>query len=231
MVSKVSSKTKEVDGYRLTFDSEWTSHLESREHWDVYWVQAYLVHELTAYEDRLLEIGVGTGFLSNYLRSRGWSVKTVDIDENKKPDIVSDASSFDFSGNRFSAVLAFEVFEHMPFPLFKKTIKNIALHEPDLFLFSLPRSVRKLASFRLQMAKAPVFETRFDWPKRKVLEKNHFWEIKAWGKADSRVLEGKLRGLVPMKEVMAVFNEQRYCVEAVRREGRIQFFKAYRNGR
>ena len=228
-MSKVDTKIKEVDGYSLSFDSEWTSHLESKEHWGFYWVQAWLVHELTKPEDRLLEIGVGTGFLSNYLRARGRAVVTVDIDGDKSPDIVSDASSYDFSAEKFAAILAFEVFEHMPFPLFKRTVQNISFQKPASFLFSIPWSVRSIGSIKLKFPKTPVVEARVDIPKKKIFTKNHFWELKKRGNAAPEVLDGSVKGLVSIKDVLAVFEEQDYSVEPVHREGRIQFFKASRN--
>ena len=224
-----TKKSKEVDGYRLSFDSDWTARLESKEHWGFYWNQAWLVHELTCPEDRLLEIGVGTGFLSNYLRSRGWSVETVDIDEDKYPDIVSDASSYDFYSCNFSVVLAFEVFEHIPFPLFKRTVQNIASQQPSRFLFSLPWSVRNAGWVEIKIPKVKKLRVGLDIPKRKVLTKNHFWELKRKGRASQGVLEGSSKGLVSVGDVVDVFGDCGYSVEPIHREGRIQFFEAHRN--
>lgn len=222
-------KSKEVDGYHLTFDSEWTSRLESKEHWGYYWNQAWLVQELTDPEDRLLEIGVGTGFLSNYLRSRGWSIETIDIDEDKNPDIVSDASSYDFSSSSFAAVLAFEVFEHMPFPLFKRTIQNVASRNPSRFIFSLPWSVRNAGQLELKVPKVKTLRMRLDLPKREVLTKNHFWELKSKGKASQGVLEGSCKGLASVGDIADVFKEHNYSLELVHRERRIQFFEAHKS--
>lgn len=154
---------------------------------------------------------------------------TVDIDEDKKPDIVSDASSCDFSVEDLSVVLAFEVFEHLPFPLFKRTIQNIAFQKPTSFLLSLPWSVRNIASIKLKVPKCPVFEARLDIPKKKIFTKNHFWELKGRGETAPEVLDGSAKGMVSIKDVRAVFEGQNYIVEPVHREGRIQFFKAYRN--
>jgi len=228
-MGNADSKIKEVDGYRLSFDSQWTSQLESKEHWGFYWHQAWLVNELTRPEDRLLEIGVGTGFLSNYLKNRGRSVTTVDIDEDKNPDIVSDVSSYDFSAEEFSVVMAFEVFEHMPFPLFKRAVQNTASQKPKVFLFSVPWSVRNIGVVKIKIPKVRAFEARLDIPKKKIFTKNHFWELKGGGKTAPNVLDGVEKGLVSMRDLVAVFDDQRYSVEPVHREGRIQFFKAYPN--
>ena len=44
--------------------------------------------------DSLIEVGIGTGFNSNYLKGKNIDVLTVDVDENKSPDIVADAVNF-----------------------------------------------------------------------------------------------------------------------------------------
>lgn len=63
----------------------------------------------------VLEIGVGNGMVSNYLKNRGIDVTTCDFDETLKPDIVSDIRDIKSEDEKFDVVLASEILEHIPF--------------------------------------------------------------------------------------------------------------------
>ena len=53
------------------FSSKWINQLESEEHWLSYWYQLKLMSKEVKPNDNLIEIGIGTGFTSNYLISKG----------------------------------------------------------------------------------------------------------------------------------------------------------------
>ena len=42
-----------------------------------------LRHERNVVSDRIAEIGVGSGFIYNYLKSKGFNIKSIDIDPDK----------------------------------------------------------------------------------------------------------------------------------------------------
>ena len=90
--------------------------------------------------DALIEIGIGSGFTSNYLRSKNINVLTVDIDEQKLPDVVSDATKF-IPDKNYDHFCAFEVFEHMKFDEM-----NIVLKTQSIFYF--PLQIRNLYLFQ-----------------------------------------------------------------------------------
>jgi uncharacterized UPF0146 family protein len=73
-------------------------------------------------KDTILEIGIGTSFTANYLKSKRFSVTTFDIDEEKKPDIVGNIVKYNWDTINFDHILAFEVFEHIPFAEFKQAL-------------------------------------------------------------------------------------------------------------
>lgn len=88
-----------------------------------YWHQA---DELRAFSPKKsLEIGVGNGFLSGYLRSRGLDVTTLDVDPALKPDVTGSVLSMPFSDGSFDAVGCFEVLEHLPYDDFPKALSEI----------------------------------------------------------------------------------------------------------
>ena len=65
------------------YSSDWINKLESKEHWLSYWHQIKLMLESLEPHDSVIELGIGSGFTSNYLRSKNIDVLTVDIDKKK----------------------------------------------------------------------------------------------------------------------------------------------------
>ena len=108
-----------------------------REHWLSYWYQLKLMSKEVKPNDNLIEIGIGTGFTSNYLISKGVNVLKVDIDSEKSPDVVSDASSF-IPDRQYDHLCAFEVFEHMDFEEMIKVIENLKSYINKNIFISLP---------------------------------------------------------------------------------------------
>lgn len=219
---------KAVDGFELTFSSDWIHQLESQQHWIYYWHQANLVWKEVPKSSKLLEIGVGTGFLSNYLKGQGWSVKTLDIDEGKNPDIIGDASTYEFDKVRPDAVLAFEIFEHLPFPLFARTVENIGKSTAQSVIFSIPWAARPIFSLSIKLPK--IKEKHFSVLLRRniVTESNHHWELHSNPKGNEAVAKGGRKGTVSLSAVKSVFESSGFDVELCGMEQRIQFAIARR---
>jgi len=158
------------------FDSAWIHKLESEDHWRLYWQQQKLMEGFVKPGDDVLEIGVGTGFTANYLKSRGVHVTTLDIDADKQPDIVASVVDYEWP-DRYKAILAFQVFEYIPFEYFKKTLTKLQKQCEYLF-FSVPVNEKALLRLSFKLAgvnKAKSLEVTI--PKNKITSKHHFWEI------------------------------------------------------
>lgn len=96
---------------------------DSKQRWMSYWIQ---INELRKLKPRsILEIGIGNGLVSHYLRQRGFDITTMDIDERLKPDIVGSVLSIPFSSDSFEVVACFEVLEHLPYGDFLTALKEI----------------------------------------------------------------------------------------------------------
>lgn len=119
-------KKKIIDGEEVCFSSDWIHNLESDLHFSWYWNQADLVYTHCSREQNIVEISVGTNLLSDLLKRRGWKVRTIDIDKEKKPDFCVSAADFDYAAKKIDVVLAFEVFEHIPFATFETLVKNLS---------------------------------------------------------------------------------------------------------
>ncbi len=164
------------------YNSEWTKKLEARRHWEYYWQQQKLMENyLATGRKHLLEIGVGSGFTANYLRSKGHTVTTLDIDATKNPDIVADLRNFT-STEQYDAVLAFEVFEHMPFEVFESAARRFSEYVSGRAFVSLPRQCRTLFSTNFYL---PILGERSLWvgaPRLKIKIPAHHWEVGHAGK-------------------------------------------------
>ncbi len=165
-----------VNGVSYKYSSEWIHRLESQEHWELYWHQQKLMNGRITPGDTFLEIGVGSGFTANYLRSKGMDVTTIDINENKNPDIVANVVSYSFS-QQYDHVLAFEVFEHIPFEEFAASLKKIRKICRKSLFFSVPRNEKILFSAELLLPLLGKKSVTISKLRGKIREPHHFWEV------------------------------------------------------
>lgn len=76
----------------------------------------------------ILEIGIGNGFVSSFLKSCDYKVTTFDINPNLNPDVVGSITELDkfFKDKQFDVILCAEVLEHIPFTYFVSSLKKIS---------------------------------------------------------------------------------------------------------
>lgn len=145
-------------------------------HWRYYWQQQNLIYDFLKKEDKILEIGVGTKFTSNYLKSKEYNVTSIDIDAIKKPDIVADITNYKFD-EHFDHILAFEVFEHLPFNDFLIAVNNLSkICNKNLFI-SLPRNEKVWFRLSVNFKIFKISNFQISTVRNKILSKYHFWEI------------------------------------------------------
>ena len=168
-------KTETVDGIVYKYSSDWIYKLEVPEHWLLYWNQVNLINKYHEKNDTILEIGVGSGFTANYLKSKNISVTTFDIDEEKKPDITGNIVTHKFD-KRYDMVMAFEVFEHIPFEKFSEILTNLKVVCNKYIILSIPRNEKTWLEIKVR---TPLFKWSFRIKtlRHKLTTENHFWEI------------------------------------------------------
>lgn len=72
-----TSAKKKKGFYQLSYDSP--------DRFLSYWHQ---INEICSLEpDKVLEIGIGNGFVAKYIKDRGFNMTTMDIKEDLEPDI------------------------------------------------------------------------------------------------------------------------------------------------
>lgn len=88
-------------------------------------------------------LSVGSGgdindLLGKYAQTQGFRVTTIDIDPNRKPDLVGDICSYDFKENKFDVVVMGEVLEHLHSPQSGLDVIHGVLKPGGILLLSTP---------------------------------------------------------------------------------------------
>jgi SAM-dependent methyltransferase len=143
---------------------------------------AHQIHDIHRLKPaNILEIGIGNGFTSSFLKRAGFDVVTVDINAALEPDICSPIAGLvpHLKGRYFDLVVCCEVLEHMPFENFETNIEVFRAAGSRLYL-TLPnyKRVFGLGGFlRLPKLSPTIFGAQIELGIRKPLDKEHFWEV------------------------------------------------------
>jgi len=159
-----------------TYSADWIHKHEDIYHWNLYWHQLDLIRSRLKEGDRILEIGVGTKFTANLLKSKGYEVVTMDIDADKNPDIVANIVEDELK-EEFDYVLAFEVFEHIPFEDFTMVLDKIKRICRKGLLISVPRNEKHWLKMSVELPGRKTYGFRIATLRKKIISKLHHWEI------------------------------------------------------
>lgn len=133
----------------------------------------------------VLEVGVGTKFLTRYLSERGIKVTSIDIDQKLKPDYVGSVLEMPFKKDEFDVVVGFQVLEHLPFKDFPNAIGEMFRVCNNFAVISLPDNGRsypmhfkfpKLGEFKF-LLEPNVLRIKHQFNSRT----GHYWEINKIG--------------------------------------------------
>jgi len=109
---------------------------DSKERFCSYWHQ---INEVLSFApEKVLEVGIGNGFVSNYIKNRGIKVITLDIDKRLNPDVVGTVLELPFSNASFDVVTCCEVLEHLPYKDFRKALSEMFRVSKSRTIVSLP---------------------------------------------------------------------------------------------
>ncbi|MFH1674146.1 MAG: methyltransferase domain-containing protein [Pseudomonadota bacterium] len=157
---------------------------------------------------KMLEIGIGNGLVSKYLKERGIKVTTLDIDERLNPDVAGSVLQAPFHDGSFDVVTCYEVLEHLPYDEFAIAIKEISRVAQKYVILSLP-DVTTVYRFNIELPRVKpikkLIKHPFPRPARHVFDGEHYWEIGKAGYPLTRIeLDIKRTGL-NIKKTYRVF--------------------------
>ncbi len=147
-----------------------------------YWHQIY---EITALEPQsILEVGIGNGLTSHYLKQRGLNTTTIDIDAQLRPDISGSILDLPFQDNSFDVVACFEVLEHISYEKLPQVLSELHRISCRYVILSLP-DCSKVYPLYVQIPKLGTLKRLVPLPRLKPIrhrfDGEHYWEI---GKAE-----------------------------------------------
>jgi|SRR3989338_1086980 len=155
--------------------------LKSYDHkhrWMSYW---YQIREIfTMNPAKILEVGVGNRFLYDYLKKAGKDITSVDINSERRPDVVGSVVDLPFDDNSFDAVLCFQVLEHLPFDNFHKALIEMRRVSSRYVFLSLPHwgytfywifKVPLIKQISVFLKFHGVLKNKFEF------DGEHYWEI------------------------------------------------------
>jgi hypothetical protein len=156
--------------------------------WTSYWHQIQTIRRCAP--RKVLEVGVGSGVLSWYMREKlKIELTTVDIDPALRPDILSDVRELGqhLQPRSFDLVCAFQVLEHLPFDQFELALAQLAAMSRNYVVITLPNNGRtfqlRLDIWRLQLAFGRKIGWRRDWR----FDGEHYWEVGTIGHSPREV--------------------------------------------
>ncbi len=142
-----------------------------------YWHQ---IHEvLSRCPESVLEIGIGNGFVKNYLTNMNLSIMTLDIDPDLHPDIISSVTNIPLSDNSIEIITCCEVLEHLPFEDFGRALREIYRVCKKYAVISLP-DVRRVYRIEFRIPKVTIVQKLVPLPyipQPHHFDGEHHWEI------------------------------------------------------
>ena len=133
---------------------------------------------------RILEIGPGNNIVNGILRGMGYEVETIDIDARVNPNhigSVNDKKITDKLAGRFDLILACQIFEHLQYEDFLKTLNSSREVAPTMIM-SLPYTEinSKFFQFSLKIPglKKISFASKIIYkPIKHKFNGEHYWEM------------------------------------------------------
>ena len=117
-------------------------------------------HVLVMNPRTVLIVGVGDHLVSDFLKRKGLSVKTLDNDPFLQPDYLRDIRQSLTINEDFDVVLASEIFEHFRFSQFESALKNLKPVAGNFLVISLPYPTVRLFPPRPKYGKVVSCEGR-----------------------------------------------------------------------
>ncbi len=151
---------------------------DSKQRFCSYWHQ---INEIISLKpNNILEIGIGNGFATRYLRDKELNVTTLDIAHELRPDVAGSVLAIPFKNGSFDVVACCEVLEHLPYSEFPKALKEIHRVSRKHVVLSLP-DVTTVYRINIEFPRIrPIkrlINHPFHRPAQHAFDRYHYWEI------------------------------------------------------
>jgi ubiquinone/menaquinone biosynthesis C-methylase UbiE len=160
-----------------------------KERFSSYWHQINEILSLNS--KKILEVGIGGGMVSSYLKVRGKQITTLDIDKKLSPDVVGSVTEIPFSNESFDVVACYEVLEHLPFQYFLSALLELNRISRANVILSLPDKTGRAYRLNIQLPKLGEVKKLITLPRLKPIEWEfdgvHYWEVGTKGFALNRI--------------------------------------------
>lgn len=162
---------------------------------------AQQIHDINALNPvSVLEIGIGNGFTSSFLRLAGHDITTADINDDLEPDYVAPLAELPglMKGRQFDLVACCEVLEHMPWDEFENSISTMRQLSPRLYL-TLPNYAKFFGfSGFLDIPRIRrLMNVGAYLPIPRKISPEHFWEVGTSRENSARAIKAILRRYYP----------------------------------
>lgn len=162
---------QELDPY---FDAGY----DSKDRFCSYWHQINEILKLNP--AKVLEVGIGNGFIARYLKQKAINIITLDIAQRLKPDIAGSVEAMPFPGEYFEVVACYEVLEHLPYNKFSRALKEIRRVSQKHVIISLP-DVTTVYRFNIELPRIKPIKKLITHPFPRFAHHEfdgyHCWEI------------------------------------------------------
>jgi len=147
-----------------------------QERWISYWHQ---IDEILKLRPRtVLEIGVGSRTVLDYLKKERLEVKTLDVDKKLKPDFVANVLDMPLANSSFDVILCAEVLEHLPFDKFKPCLRELKRVSSKNVVLSLPHFGPPIKiSFKAPFIEEIKIAFKIPYHPQHQFHGEHYWEI------------------------------------------------------
>ncbi|MCK9472256.1 class I SAM-dependent methyltransferase [Sulfurimonas sp.] len=145
--------------------------------------QIYLIYKYAqkCTKPKILEIGKGNGFVSDFFKKAEFDFLTYDINKNLLPDIEGNILELSHIVNhKVDIVVACEILEHLPFDMFEDSLKEISKVTNKYVVITLPEFKKFFGfGFLIRLPKLEMFSKQImlKLKANKILSSEHFWEI------------------------------------------------------
>lgn len=151
---------------------------DRKERFISYWHQIDEVISLKP--KKILEVGIGNGFVSRYLRKKGLDVTTLDIVKELKPSVAGSVLSMPFTNKSLDVVTCYEVLEHLPYVDFTNALKEIGRVSREHVVLSLP-DVTTVYRINIELPRIrpikKLIPHPFHRPTQHAFDGEHCWEM------------------------------------------------------